>query len=203
MGFKTSPAWNWPGASPPACHSTRLNLRSTTLTHSPTHSPTLFPICVNRRLSAVKTFLIFPAHRSPSFNSCSHIRTTRQPNFLNVRFTSRSLTRFLASFFTQNGRLLRGIRACLGHPCQKHPSTSTTTFSRANRKSGRPKIGRCRRHPVMPCCRKILINASSVSLFPRPRIFDITSDRFCFVKTSGITQLNHKNASQQPSAQNR
>ena len=32
-------------------------------------------------------------------------------------------------------------------------------------------------------------SASSVSLFPRPRIRDITSDRFALVKTSDIQRL--------------
>lgn len=44
----------------------------------------------------------------------------------------------------------------------------------------------CRRQPLMPCRRNNLASASSVSLFPRPRIRDITSDRFALVKTSGI-----------------
>jgi len=38
----------------------------------------------------------------------------------------------------------------------------------------------------MRCSRNNFASASSVSLFPRPRIRDITSDRFALVKTSGI-----------------
>jgi hypothetical protein len=39
---------------------------------------------------------------------------------------------------------------------------------------------------VIPCPRKTRIIANSVDLFPAERISDITSDRFAFVKTSGI-----------------
>ena len=41
----------------------------------------------------------------------------------------------------------------------------------------------------MRCARKIFASASSVSLFPRPRIRDITSDRFALVKTSGMERF--------------
>jgi len=44
----------------------------------------------------------------------------------------------------------------------------------------------CLRHPLIPCARKIRTNASSVSLFPRERMRDITSERLALVKTSGI-----------------
>lgn len=44
----------------------------------------------------------------------------------------------------------------------------------------------CRRQPVILWRRKICINASSVSLFPCDRMRDMTSERFCLVKTSGI-----------------
>ena len=39
---------------------------------------------------------------------------------------------------------------------------------------------------MIPCRRNNFASASSVSLFPRPRIRDITSDRFVLVKTSDI-----------------
>ena len=41
----------------------------------------------------------------------------------------------------------------------------------------------------MPCRRNNFASASSVSLFPRPRIRDITSDRLVLVKTSDIQRL--------------
>jgi len=46
-------------------------------------------------------------------------------------------------------------------------------------------------HPEIPFARSSRASASSVSLFPRPRIRDITSDRFAFVKTSGMP-IHHK-----------
>ena len=46
---------------------------------------------------------------------------------------------------------------------------------------------RCRLlRPVMPCARNSAIIRASVSLFPRPRIADITALRFARVKMLGI-----------------
>ncbi len=47
-------------------------------------------------------------------------------------------------------------------------------------------IFRCRRHPQIPFARSNRASATSVSLFPRLRIRDITSDRFFLENTSGI-----------------
>jgi hypothetical protein len=44
----------------------------------------------------------------------------------------------------------------------------------------------CLRQPVILCRRNSLASASSVSLFPRERMRDITSERLASVKTSGI-----------------
>jgi hypothetical protein len=44
----------------------------------------------------------------------------------------------------------------------------------------------CRRQPVIWFRRKNLASATSVSLFPRERMRDITSERFALVKTSDI-----------------
>jgi hypothetical protein len=49
------------------------------------------------------------------------------------------------------------------------------------------RINTWRRQPVIPFARNSFANASSVSLFPRERMRDITSDRFALVKTSGIS----------------
>jgi len=50
--------------------------------------------------------------------------------------TSRSRALLAAIFFRQNAALPRGLMKCLGHPCQKHPSTNTASFNLGNTKSG-------------------------------------------------------------------
>lgn len=124
--------------------------------------------------------------RSGRFRSCSQIRNTRHPDFRSVRVTSLSRAAFAVSFLVQNGRLLCGILKCLGHACQKHPSTKTATLCFGNTKSGFPKTGRWRRQPVMPCCRINFTKTSSVALLPPPLTRDITSDRLALVNTSAM-----------------
>lgn len=131
--------------------------------------------------------------------SCSQMRRTIQPCSRNVFVTSRSRRLFAVSFFSQKSRLLTGILECRGHPCQKHPSTKTRTRSRRKEKSGLPNSGACRRQPVMPCARKSLASASSVSLLPRPRMRDMTCDRLALVKTSGIRTSAERGGEFQPS----
>src|SRR5688572_28557619 len=58
-----------------------------------------------------------------------------------------------------------------------------TTRAFRKTKSGFPNKSMLRRHPVILWARKIDANTNSVSLFPRPRILDITADRFLVVKT--------------------
>ena len=125
-------------------------------------------------------------HRCGFLKACSQMRTTRHPCLRSVRLTSRSRALLAAIFFDQKTRLLTGRFECLGQPCQKQPSTKTATFCFGKTKSGLPKNGRWRRHPVMLCWRKILMRASSVSLLPCPRIRDMTSERLALVKTSDI-----------------
>lgn len=119
--------------------------------------------------------------------SCSQIRITRQPHLRRSRFTRWSRALFPLIFFFQNARLLAGILKCFGQPCQKHPSTKMAIFCFENEKSGLPKIEICLRQPVILFCRNRRASAISVSLFPRPRIRDITSERFALVKTSAIS----------------
>jgi len=119
-------------------------------------------------------------------SSCSQIRTTRHFFRRSSRFTNRSRALLAESFFFQNARLLTGILECLGQPCQKQPSTNTATRKTGKTKSGLPKMDRLRRQPVTRCNRRMWSNANSVSLLPRPRMRDITSERFFLVKTSGI-----------------
>lgn len=120
--------------------------------------------------------------------SCSHILITVQPLARNVRVTSRSRRRFAESFLNQKSAFPFGQGECLGfgHPCQKQPSTNTATRSRRKIKSGLPKIIAWRLHPKIPWRRSSVASASSVSLLPRLRIRDITSDLFVTVKTSVI-----------------
>ncbi len=124
-------------------------------------------------------------HRCGFLKACSQMRTTRHPCLRSVRLTSRSRALLAAIFFDQKTRLLTGRFECLGQPCQKQPSTKTATFCFGKTKSGLPKNGRWRRQPVMLCWRKILMRASSVSLLPCPRMWDMTSERLALVKTSG------------------
>jgi len=51
---------------------------------------------------------------------------------------------------------------------------------------GEVRIWICLRQPEIPFARNSRDSACSVSLFPRLRIRDMTSDRFRFVNTSGI-----------------
>ena len=123
-------------------------------------------------------------------SSCSHIRRTCQPADFNVLVTSRSRVWFVASLFRQKAALLLGLVACSGQQCQKQPSTKIARRSLRKTKSGLPKTGRLRRQPVMRCARNSFASAISVSLLPRPRMRDITSERFVLVKTSVIAPLH-------------
>jgi len=51
-------------------------------------------------------------------------------------------------------------------------------FEFGKTKSGFPNMGQCRRQPEILFRRKNFISASYVSLLPRERIRDITSERF-------------------------
>ena len=59
--------------------------------------------------------------------SCCHILSTRHPDFLRVLVTRRSRPLFRLSFSIQNALLVVGWEECLGHPCQKQPSTKTAS----------------------------------------------------------------------------
>ena len=117
-------------------------------------------------------------------SSCSHILRTHHPLERSLRVTNRSRTVLADSFCCQNARLLTGRFECFGQLCQKQPSTKMTTRSFGKVKSGLPKVGRCRRHPLMPAAWSNFASAISVSLLPRERMRDITSERLAFVKTS-------------------
>ena len=50
------------------------------------------------------------------------------------------------------------------------------------------RTSECRRQPEIPFARNNRASASSVSLFPRERMRDMTSERFALEKTSAILQ---------------
>ncbi len=135
-----------------------------------------------------------PARRLAVFlSSCSQMRTTLHPSLRKNLFTLRSRALLPSSFFFQNARLFTGRFECFGQACQKQPSTKTAHLIAGKTKSGFPKTGRLRRQPVTRCFRNRLIKASSVSLFPLPRMRDMTCDRLVLVKTSAIVNWDAKN----------
>ena len=72
------------------------------------------------------------------FRSCSQTLTGRQPNDRSLAFTDLSRSLFLVILFFQKSELLFGKVPCVGHPCQKQPSTKTATLAFGNRISGLP-----------------------------------------------------------------
>jgi hypothetical protein len=122
-------------------------------------------------------------------SSCSQILTTFHPESRSFLATRRSRFRLASSFCDQNLALFFGLLLHFGQQCQKHPSTKTATRSFRKAKSGRPNMFKCRLQPRIATFRSKLANRSSVARFPRDRIFDMTSDRFCFVKTSAIAVI--------------
>lgn len=70
-----------------------------------------------------------------SGSSCSHTRTANQPADAKRSSVSRSRRRLPSIFFRQNSALFLGHVACVGHPCQKQPSTKTATLDGPNSKS--------------------------------------------------------------------
>lgn len=120
-------------------------------------------------------------------SSCSQIRKTRQPARRNVWFTNWSRFLFAENLRSQNARLLFGCLPCFGQPCQKQPSTKTVSRCLRKVKSGFPGKEMCLRQPLIFFRRKKRTKTNSVSLFPRPRTRDITSERFFFVQTSAIS----------------
>ena len=73
------------------------------------------------------------------------------------------------------------------------PKTAINEYGESlpgNTKSGLPKIGACRRHPLIPSLRRFATNRPSVDLLPRPFTRDIISDLFFTEKTSAIVVTN-------------
>jgi hypothetical protein len=158
---------------------------------TPLPMPTIQSMAHNASRALSRVFRILRPRRrqSPFFErSHSHTRNTRQPLLRNARVTSRSRALLRLSFAAHQSERVFGKGACfgLGQPCQKQPSTNKATRSWRKTKSGLPNIRAFRRQPMMRCARKSEIIRISVSLFPLPRIADITALRLVGVKTSGI-----------------
>jgi hypothetical protein len=79
--------------------------------------------------------------------SCSHTRTTVHPAAASAESCRRSRSKLAASLSAHHSRLVFGIVPCSEHPCQKHPSTNTTTRARVKTMSGR-----VRGTPAIGCC---------------------------------------------------
>lgn len=121
--------------------------------------------------------------------ACSHTRRTRQPLARRVRVTTRSRPRLVAIFLRQNLEFCLGIVPCFGQPCQKQPSTKSASLALGKTKSGLPNSGLLRRQPEIFAARKREMSLSSVARLPRPRIWDITSERLDFVNISGMQNV--------------
>jgi len=119
-----------------------------------------------------------------------------QPDFFKVLVTSRSRVWLREILLRQNSALPLGCVPCLGQPCQKQPSTKIASLSLGKTKSGLTLTifnfaflifnCSCLRHPVILCRRNNFASATSVALFPRERMRDITSERFTLENTSNI-----------------
>jgi hypothetical protein len=117
-------------------------------------------------------------------SSCCQMRRTFQPACFKNLFTILSRSLFLFSFRFQNSTFVTGRVACLGQPCQKHPSTNTARRADGKTKSGLPKRGWPLRQPEILYLRRILISASSVDLLARPWMRDMSCERCSTVKVS-------------------
>jgi hypothetical protein len=111
-------------------------------------------------------------------NVHSQIRITRQPAARSVRVTRRSRRRLSYIFCCQEMALRFGLRFLpQSWPCQKQPSTNTTSFAFGKTKSGLPGSRKLRRHPRRPAKRMRRRSFNSVLAFPLLRIRDINVER--------------------------
>lgn len=121
-----------------------------------------------------------------SLKACSQIRRTVQPPDSSALRTRRSLIRFAWIFRAQKRRLLSGIVRQRLQPCQKHPSTKTTSRPRGKMKSGRPGSADLVpiRQPRTPLLASIPRSLSSVVRFPRLLLRLITVKRAAGIRLS-------------------
>jgi hypothetical protein len=118
--------------------------------------------------------------------SCSHNRIIRHPFFFRAVAVFRSRCLFIVILRVQNSTLVVGNRPCVGHPCQKQPSTKMASLDFGKAKSGVPGSGRWRRQPLMPAARSAAAIASSVLRFRRERTAAITLERVALSIVSAI-----------------
>ena len=128
------------------------------------------------RSSLSLTAITHPARSSR--RSCSQKRRTAKPWACRASVVFRSRLRFLLNFSFQNSEFLLGVWPHLGQPCQKHPSTKTTSRTLGNKKSGFPEspFG-CICQPLTPSRTSANRKRFSVVLFPFPRTADIARER--------------------------
>jgi hypothetical protein len=72
--------------------------------------------------------------------SCSQNRRTVQPAAISKASVSRSRLMLVSILFRHQAAFLLGHVACSGHPCQKHPSTNTTTLAPMKARSARRRV---------------------------------------------------------------
>lgn len=95
-----------------------------------------FSLSIRRKRFTHRSGLVRRSH--------SHIRMTEKPLALSLREIAASRLLFLAIFARQYSLFVWGICPQRGQPCQKHPSTNTTTRWPLNQKSGWPRMCRGR-----------------------------------------------------------
>lgn len=133
----------------------------------------------------------WPVAITSRLSAHSHTTNTRQSIAESARIAASSRRLFAASLSSQNPVLVAGSRNS-GHPswrCQKQPCTKMTAFHLARTMSGRP--GSClalslKRRPACHSARRTC-NSGPVS---RPRILDITADRFSGLITSVMAPVS-------------
>ena len=111
-------------------------------------------------------------------SSHSQIRITRQPEPRNVCVTSASRRRFEENLCRQSFALRLGLRfRPQPWPCQKQPSTNTTSFDFGKTKSGLPNKGKSRFQPCSWAERRSDRSFNSVVAFRLLRTRDMRSER--------------------------
>lgn len=130
--------------------------------------------------------------------SCSQTVAQRRPaRRARARFR-RSLRRFAAIFAGQKFRPVNddlGARKCLGHPCQKHPSTKRA-IPPSTRKSGEPGApgwGACR-SPMRASAARTRLSGP----VPEDRILRMSLDRDDLPRESAIHTLRRRRKADAP-----
>ena len=113
----------------------------------------------------------------------SQIRMTDHPALCSCRVVLTSRRRLPWTFSFHAWALVFGVRFLLQScPCQKQPSTKTTSRASCHTKSGRPARGWWRCQPSNLALLSNDARRSSVVRFPLPRTLDISCPRERFPK---------------------